>query len=147
GPWRSRTTAPEAELSEVRCPGGQLTSDKSANRMTPMATRRKVAILGAGMIGEVHRRAAVLAGAEVVGVMASTPERSREVADAWGVAEAYASIDEVAASDVEAVHICTPNASHVPYSSQVMDAGRHELCEQPMGVGVADAREPPAVGG
>ncbi|HLT62534.1 MAG TPA: Gfo/Idh/MocA family oxidoreductase, partial [Microlunatus sp.] len=103
-----------------------------------MATRRKVAILGAGMIGEVHRRAAVLAGAEVVGVMASTPERSREVADAWGVAEAYASIDEVAASDVEAVHICTPNASHVPYSIQLMEAGKHVLCEKPLGVGVAE---------
>jgi predicted dehydrogenase len=38
---------------------------------------KQVAILGAGMIGEVHRRAAVLAGAQVLGVMASSPERSR----------------------------------------------------------------------
>lgn len=110
-----------------------------------MATRRKVAILGAGMIGEVHRRAAVLAGAEVVGVMASTPERSREVADAWGVETAFASIDEVAASDVEAVHICTPNASHVPYSIQLMEAGKHVLCEKPLGTGLAEAREAAAV--
>ena len=28
---------------------------------------KQVAILGAGMIGEVHRRAAVLAGAEILG--------------------------------------------------------------------------------
>ena len=45
----------------------------------------RVAILGAGMIGEVHRRAAQLAGAQVVGVMASTPERSREVAERTGM--------------------------------------------------------------
>ena len=40
---------------------------------------KQVAILGAGMIGDVHRRAAVLAGAQVLGVMASSPERSREL--------------------------------------------------------------------
>ena len=69
------------------------------------STPKRVAILGAGMIGEVHRRAALLAGAQVAGVMASSPERSRQVADAWGVEHVYASIDEVAASDVDAVYI------------------------------------------
>jgi predicted dehydrogenase len=92
------------------------------------------------MIGEVHRRAALLAGAEIVGVMASTPERSRQVADRWGVEHAYASLDEVVDSDVEAVHICTPNASHVPYAVTLMEAGRHVLCEKPMGIGLADAQ-------
>ena len=53
--------------------------------------------MGAGMIGEVHRRAALLAGAEVTGVLASTPERSRQVADKWGVEHAFASIEEVVA--------------------------------------------------
>lgn len=107
--------------------------------MTSSAAKR-VAILGAGMIGEVHRRAAQLAGAQVVGVMASTPERSRTVADAWGAEHAYASIDEVAASDVDAVHICTPNSSHVPFAVQLMEAGKHVLCEKPLGVSLEDAR-------
>ncbi|MBA8793472.1 putative dehydrogenase [Friedmanniella endophytica] len=102
---------------------------------------RKVAILGAGMIGEVHRRAAVLAGAQVVGAMASSPERSRQVADAWGAEHAFTSIEEVAASDVDAVHICTPNASHVPYAVALMEAGKHVLCEKPLGVSLEDARQ------
>ena len=97
------------------------------------------------MIGEVHRRAALLAGAQVVGVMASSPERSREVAEAWGAEQAYANIDEVAASDVDAVHICTPNASHVPYAVQLMEAGKHVLCEKPLGVSLDDARQAAAV--
>ena len=108
--------------------------------MASSATRR-VAILGAGFIGEVHRRSAVLAGAQVVGVMASTPERSREVAADWGVEHAYADIDEVVASDAEIVHICTPNASHVPFSVALMEAGKHVLCEKPLGIGVADAQQ------
>jgi predicted dehydrogenase len=99
-----------------------------------------VAILGAGMIGGVHRRAALLAGAEVVGVLASTPERSRQVAAEWRVERAYGSIDEVADSGVDVVHICTPNASHVPYAVQLMEAGLHVICEKPLGVSLADAQ-------
>ena len=102
--------------------------------------RRRVAILGTGMIGEVHRRAALLAGAEVVGVMASTPSRSAAAARAWGVEQAYADLGEVVGSDVDVVHICTPNASHVPYAVDLMRAGKHVLCEKPLGVGVDDAR-------
>ncbi len=92
------------------------------------------------MIGGVHRRAALLAGAEVVGVMASTPERSREVADSWGVEKGFAGIAEVADSDVDVVHICTPNASHVPFAVQLMEAGKHVICEKPLGVNLADAQ-------
>jgi predicted dehydrogenase len=104
-------------------------------------TMKRVAILGAGMIGEVHRRAAILAGAQVLGVMASTPERSRDVAEAWGVEQAYGSIEEVAESKADVVHICTPNASHVPYAVTLMKAGKHVLCEKPLGVSLEDARE------
>lgn len=100
---------------------------------------RRVAILGAGMIGEVHRRAALLAGAEVVGVMASTPERSREVAEKWRVDQAYASIEDVVASDVDVVHICTPNSSHVPFAVELMEAGKHVICEKPLCVTLAEA--------
>jgi predicted dehydrogenase len=112
--------------------------------MADSATKR-VAILGAGMIGEVHRRAALLAGADLVGVMASTPDRSRAVASAWQVERAFASIDEVAESDVDLVHICTPNASHVPYAIQLMEAGKHVLCEKPLGVSLDDALNAAAV--
>lgn len=108
--------------------------------MVNASTRRRVAILGVGMIGEVHRRAALLAGAEIAGVLASTPERSAAVATAWGVEHAYGSIDDVLASDVELAHICTPNSSHVPYATALMEAGKHVLCEKPLGVGLADAR-------
>ena len=99
-----------------------------------------MAILGVGMIGEVHRRAALLAGATVVGVLASSPERSRAVAKSWGVEQAYADIDEVAAGDAEIVHICTPNASHVSYAVALMEAGKHVLCEKPLGIGLTDAQ-------
>ncbi len=97
------------------------------------------------MIGGVHRRAAILAGAEVVGVMASSADRSRQVAAEWGIGQAYAEVDEVATSDVDVVHICTPNASHVTYAVNLMQAGKHVICEKPLGLSLEDAERGAAV--
>ena len=78
---------------------------------TPPTTRPLgVAILGAGMIAEVHRRAALVAGARVSGVLASTPDSTARAAARWGT-RACSSLEEVLASDVDVVHICTPNSS------------------------------------
>ena len=47
------------------------------------------------MIAAVHRRSALLAGAELVGVLGSSPQRSAEVAARLGVPNAYADLDEL----------------------------------------------------
>lgn len=101
-----------------------------------------IAIVGAGMIGAVHRRAAMLAGATVRGVCASTPERSRDVAARWNLHRAYADIDDVVADpQVQVVHICTPNALHKPYAEAALKAGKHVVCEKPLATSAADAAE------
>jgi predicted dehydrogenase len=105
----------------------------------PAPSGRGVAILGAGMIGDVHRRAAILGGAEVVGVLASSPQRSKQVADDWGVA-AYQDIVEVLADErVAVVHVCTPNATHAPFAEAALRAGKHVICEKPLGISLAEA--------
>ena len=107
--------------------------------MSPAPSGRGVAILGAGMIGDVHRRAAILAGAEVVGVLASSPARSQQVADGWGV-ESYQDLTEVLADErVEVVHICTPNSTHAPFAEAALRAGKHVICEKPLGVSLDEA--------
>jgi predicted dehydrogenase len=47
------------------------------------------------MIAAVHRRAAMLAGAEVVGVLGSRPARSREAACRWGLPAAFAGLADL----------------------------------------------------
>ena len=110
-----------------------------------MTDRLRVAILGAGMIGGVHRRAAMLAGADVVGVMASSPTRSDQVAIDWNLPHSYPNIDAVAAADVDLVHVCTPNASHVPYATTLMRAGKHVICEKPLGLSFEEAQQAASV--
>ncbi|MDA3630410.1 Gfo/Idh/MocA family oxidoreductase [Saccharopolyspora oryzae] len=97
-------------------------------------------MLGAGMVATLHRRAALLAGAEVTGVLASTPQRSREVADQWQVPTGYRDLDEVLGDDrVDVVHVCTPNATHAEYAEAALRAGKHVICEKPLGVSVEQA--------
>ncbi|RKT87502.1 Predicted dehydrogenase [Saccharopolyspora antimicrobica] len=115
--------------------------------MSPGPSGRGVAILGAGMIGEVHRRAALLAGADVVGVLASSPARSGEVAERWS-ASAYGELADVLADDrVDVVHICTPNATHAPFAEAALRAGKHVICEKPLGISLAEAERMAAAAG
>ncbi|WGV56477.1 Gfo/Idh/MocA family oxidoreductase [Stenotrophomonas indicatrix] len=100
-----------------------------------------IAIVGTGMIGAVHRRAALLAGADIRGVAASSPQRSRDVAQAWGVPRAYRDIEEVVADpQVQVVHVCTPNHLHRPMAQAALEAGKHVVCEKPLATTLEDAR-------
>ncbi|MEU2159351.1 Gfo/Idh/MocA family oxidoreductase [Streptomyces sp. NPDC019396] len=98
-------------------------------------------MLGAGgMIAEVHRRAALAAGAEVIGALGSSAGRSEEIARRWGATRAYASLDEALSDDsVDTVHICTPNAFHASYAQAALQAGKHVICEKPLAVSLEEA--------
>ncbi|MBB5864137.1 Gfo/Idh/MocA family oxidoreductase [Xanthomonas sp. 3058] len=100
-----------------------------------------IAIVGAGMIGAVHRRAALLAGAEVRGVAASSPQRAREVAQSWNVPRAYRDIEDVVADpQVQVVHVCTPNHLHRAMAQAALQAGKHVICEKPLATTLQDAQ-------
>jgi predicted dehydrogenase len=93
----------------------------------------RAGIAGTGFIGAVHARSARLAGARVVGVAASTPERSLEAARRLGAESAFETAEELAvAEDVDVVHICTPNDLHAPLAEAALRAGKHVICEKPL---------------
>jgi len=103
-------------------------------------SRLGVAIAGAGMIGAVHRRAALIAGAEVRAVVASSPERARQVAQDWNV-PAYHEIEQVLSDPtIQIVHVCTPNHLHRPMAEAALRAGKHVICEKPLATSLADAQ-------
>lgn len=100
-----------------------------------------IAIVGTGMIGAVHRRAALLAGAEVRGVAASSARRAREMAQLWNVPRAYRDIEEVIADpQVQVVHVCTPNHLHRAMAQAALEAGKHVICEKPLATTLDDAQ-------
>jgi len=101
----------------------------------------RAAVAGTGFIGAVHARSARLAGAELAGVAASTPERSAEAAQALGAERGFGSAEElVTADDVDVVHICTPNHLHLPLAEAALAAGKHVICEKPLAVDAEGAQ-------
>jgi predicted dehydrogenase len=104
-----------------------------------MAGPLRAAIIGSGMIGAVHLRAIRASGALVSGVLGSSAARSAEVAAEWGV-PGYDSLEQLVADRPDVVHVCTPNASHVPYALAVIEAGINVVVEKPLATSVEDAR-------
>jgi predicted dehydrogenase len=105
-----------------------------------MSRPLRAAVVGTGFIGRVHVRCARLAGAEVVGVAASTPERSAQAAQSMQVPRGYASGLEAARDkDVDVIHICTPNAYHMEVAQSALESGKHVICEKPLATSLHDA--------
>jgi predicted dehydrogenase len=101
----------------------------------------QAAIAGTGFIGRVHARSLRLAGAELAGVAASSPDSARAAAAALGAARAFDSAEELVRDPaVDVVHICTPNHLHLPLAEAALAAGKHVICEKPLALDAADAQ-------
>jgi predicted dehydrogenase len=102
----------------------------------------RVGIIGSGFVGRIHARSAGLAGARVVAVASSTPERAAEARRELGAERSHGSAEELIASDdLDVVHICTPNHLHVPLGLEALAAGKHVVCEKPVALDSRGATE------
>jgi 1,5-anhydro-D-fructose reductase (1,5-anhydro-D-mannitol-forming) len=81
-------------------------------------------------------------GAKVMGVASSSPERGAPFARENRLERAYASVDELVADPgVSCVYISTTNEHHHGHAIAAARAGKHVLCEKPLALTLADARE------
>jgi len=93
------------------------------------------AVIGTGFIGTVHVEALRRIGVDVRGVLGSSPARGSERAAALGVPRSYDSLDDLLADPaVEVVHVTSPNDLHVAQARAILAAGRHVVCEKPLGM-------------
>jgi len=74
-------------------------------------------------------------GAETVAVAARDAERARAFAAKYGVGRFYGSYDEIMGDpEVDIIYVGTTHDSHEELSIMAMNAGKHVLCEKPLGV-------------
>ncbi|MDF0661694.1 MULTISPECIES: Gfo/Idh/MocA family oxidoreductase [unclassified Rhizobium] len=77
---------------------------------------------------------------EVVAVQGSDKDRVETYARAHGIPLAFSSVDDLLASDVDAVYISNTNEKHAPCAIRALQAGKHVLDEKPMAMSVKDAQ-------
>lgn len=103
----------------------------------------RTAVIGTGFMGRVHTEAIRrLGNVEIAAVAGETEELAASFGAQMGIDNVTGDYRKVLAdSSIEAVHVCTPNATHFPISKEAMLAGKHVLCEKPLAVSSAEARE------
>ncbi len=78
---------------------------------------------------------------EVVAICSRDEQSARKVADELGIARAYGSYEELLADpDIDAIYNPLPNHMHVDWSIKALQAGKHILCEKPLGLNADDAQ-------
>ena len=96
----------------------------------------RAGVIGTGFIGPVHIEALKRLGVQVTAICGST-KSARATADQWGIPEVYGDYDYramLASPNVDVVHITSPNKVHVEQSLAALKAGKHVVCEKPLGM-------------
>lgn len=79
---------------------------------------------------------------DVVAIASRDRGKGERVAGTLGIAKAYGSYEELLADDrIEAIYNPLPNHLHVPWSIKAAEAGKHVLCEKPLSLTVAEAKQ------
>lgn len=103
----------------------------------------RAGVIGTGFIAPVHIEALKRLGVQVTAVCGSTAG-ARKTADQWGIPEVYGDYNYHAllnSPNVDVVHITSPNQAHVEQSLAALAAGKHVVCEKPLGMTTAETAQ------
>ena len=99
-------------------------------------------VLGAADIANKAVIPAILAaGGEMVAVASRDPERGGEMVAKFGIPQLCPSYEALLETDLDAVYIPLPNSLHRPWTLRAAAAGKHVLCEKPLALNAAEAKE------
>lgn len=79
---------------------------------------------------------------EIAAIASRDRAKAETAARELSIPRAYGSYEELLADPaIDAVYNPLPNHLHVPWSIRAAEAGKHVLCEKPIGLNAAEARE------
>ena len=80
-------------------------------------------------------------GAQLAAVASRTLETAEQVAEEFSIGAAHGSYEELLADpDIDAIYNPLPNHLHLEWTMAAIAAGKHVLCEKPLGLNAEEAR-------
>lgn len=77
---------------------------------------------------------------DITAISSRDIQKAKKVANDLGIPRAYGSYEELLNDpEVDAVYNPLPNNYHVPWTIKALEAGKHVLCEKPIGMNAAEA--------
>jgi len=104
--------------------------------MHPPLHKLRAGVIGTGFIAPVHIEALKRLGVQVTAICGST-RSAKLTSENWGIPEVFGDYDYkalLASPNVDVVHITSPNKFHVAQSLDALAAGKHVICEKPLGM-------------
>ncbi len=78
---------------------------------------------------------------ELVALASRDLAKAQAAAAKFGLPKAYGSYEELLADpDIDVIYNPMPNHQHVPWTIKALEAGKHVLCEKPIGLSSAEAQ-------
>jgi myo-inositol 2-dehydrogenase / D-chiro-inositol 1-dehydrogenase len=104
-----------------------------------VTTTQRIGMIGVGRIGLMHAEflGGQVPGAALGAVYDPVGERTDAAAGHLGV-RVVASVDELLASDIDAVAICSPTDTHTEFIVAAAEAGKAIFCEKPVSLDLAE---------
>jgi len=108
-----------------------------------MSSKIKVALAGAGAFGIKHLDGIKnIADVEVISLISRDLDKTREVADKYGIKHVTTELaDSLALPELDAVILCTPTQMHASQTLACLKAGKHVQVEIPLCDVLADGQE------
>lgn len=111
---------------------------------SPSSTPIRIAIIGAGAVSDYHHVPGIRLDprARLVAACDTDPDLLAKRRDQWNIKQTFSDpLECVADPGVDAVIIATPNFTHHPIAVAAAQAGKHIMCEKPLGLSAEQVRQ------
>ena len=79
---------------------------------------------------------------ELIAIASRDVSKAQAAANKFGLAKFYGSYEELLADpEIDVIYNPMPNHQHVPWSIKALEAGKHVLCEKPVGLNSSEAEK------
>lgn len=100
-------------------------------------------ILGPGKIAQSFvNDLSLVQGGRLVAAASRSMERAEAFAEEYGAEQAFGTYEQLFTCDaIDVIYIATPHTGHMEWAIKAMRAGKHVLCEKPLGINLAEVEQ------